>query len=151
MSNITTCCLLLQTPSATYPVLNSTWFNTLMLKQVNKYRDSIFISFLLYGRKFPKQILCFFVDLEAFELSHLHNRLVKYLAGVSGSTVNFNSSPLNLSFKISKHLHESIQLNIFYNLGSKAFSQGRDEEAFSLDVDTEEIDHSHMLLSICTR
>ncbi|XP_041810122.1 CD109 antigen-like [Chelmon rostratus] len=48
------------------------------------------------------------------------------------------------------------QLNIFYNLESKAFSQSlrhaTHEEAFSLDVDvTEERDHNHMLLSICTR
>ena len=93
----------------------------------------------------------FFGDLEAFELSLLHNRLIKYPAGVSGRTVNFNSAPLNLSFNILKHLHESIQLNIFYNLRSKAFAQARDEEAFSLDVDIEETDHSHMLLSICTR
>ncbi|KAM7403885.1 hypothetical protein PAMA_004352 [Pampus argenteus] len=48
------------------------------------------------------------------------------------------------------------QMNIFYNLESKAFSQNlqhaADEEAFSLDVNvTDERDHNHMLLSICTR
>ncbi|XP_067470944.1 CD109 antigen-like [Thunnus thynnus] len=48
------------------------------------------------------------------------------------------------------------QMNIFYNLESKAFSQNlqhtTDEEAFLLGVNiTEERDHNHMLLFICTR
>ncbi|KAG7226237.1 hypothetical protein INR49_002987, partial [Caranx melampygus] len=48
------------------------------------------------------------------------------------------------------------QLNVFYNMESTVLSQSRqhhsDEEAFSLDVNvTEETDHNHMLLSICTR
>lgn len=47
-------------------------------------------------------------------------------------------------------------MNVFYNLESKAFSQklqrDSDVDAFILDVDvTEERDHNHMLLSICTR
>lgn len=45
-------------------------------------------------------------------------------------------------------------MNIFYNLGSKEFSQNlaTDEEAFSLSVDvSEEGDLIHMLVSICAR
>ncbi|XP_059208526.1 CD109 antigen-like [Centropristis striata] len=46
------------------------------------------------------------------------------------------------------------QMNIFYNLESKAFSKdpqhAKDKEAFSLDVDvTEERDFNHMQISIC--
>ncbi|XP_029686839.1 CD109 antigen-like [Takifugu rubripes] len=46
-----------------------------------------------------------------------------------------------------------LQLNVFYNLDSGAFSQhATEKEAFSLDVAVaEEADHNHMLLSICTR
>eukprot|EP00066_Takifugu_rubripes_P028231 XP_011617497.1 PREDICTED: CD109 antigen-like [Takifugu rubripes] len=46
-----------------------------------------------------------------------------------------------------------LQLNVFYNLDSGAFSQhDTEKEAFSLDVAVaEEADHNHMLLSICTR
>ncbi|KAF3844688.1 hypothetical protein F7725_007851 [Dissostichus mawsoni] len=48
------------------------------------------------------------------------------------------------------------EMNIFYNLESKAFSQilqlAKEEEAFTLDVDvSEEKDHNHVMLSICTR
>ncbi|XP_035804779.2 CD109 antigen-like isoform X2 [Amphiprion ocellaris] len=48
------------------------------------------------------------------------------------------------------------QLNVFYHLESRAFSQNlqqaRGEEAFSLDVDVmDDSDHSHMMLSICIR
>lgn len=94
-----------------------------------------------------------FCDLEAFALNHRHHRLAESLAVLSGSKVNLSSSPLNVRFYIFKHLHESFQMNIFYNLESKAFSQNlQREEAFSLDVDvTEERDHSRMLLSICTK
>jgi len=78
-----------------------------------------------------------------------------FFAGVSGSTVHLNSAPLNLSVYIFKHLHEPIQMNVFYNLETKAFSQSlqraKDEGAFSLTVDvTVEMDHNHMLLVICT-
>ncbi|KAM7376533.1 hypothetical protein PAMP_006260 [Pampus punctatissimus] len=53
-------------------------------------------------------------------------------------------------------MYQSREMNIFYNLESKAFLQNlqhaTDEEAFSLDVNiTDERDHNHMLLSICTR
>uniref|UniRef100_A0A3Q4AFB4 Uncharacterized protein n=1 Tax=Mola mola TaxID=94237 RepID=A0A3Q4AFB4_MOLML len=59
-------------------------------------------------------------------------------------------------FSIFDHLLECFQMNIFYNLESKAFSQNlqqtADKEAFSLAVDvTEGMDYSHMLLSVCTR
>ncbi|XP_070776881.1 CD109 antigen-like [Enoplosus armatus] len=63
---------------------------------------------------------------------------------------------LNLNIYMEGRGFAIFQMNIFYNLESKAFSQNLqhaiDEEAFSLDVDvTEERDHNHMLLSICTR
>ena len=79
---------------------------------------------------------------------------------VSGRTLNrtvhFSSFELTLHFYNPKQLHESIQLNIFYNVESTAFSQNlrhtQDGEAFSLDVDvTDEGDNNHMLLSICMR
>ncbi|XP_031703694.1 CD109 antigen-like [Anarrhichthys ocellatus] len=62
---------------------------------------------------------------------------------------------LNLNIYMEGRGFAILQMNIFYNLETKAFSQNlqhtKDEEAFSLSVDvTEEIDNSHMLLTICT-
>ncbi|KAM9341256.1 CD109 antigen [Symphorus nematophorus] len=63
---------------------------------------------------------------------------------------------VNLNIYMEGRGFAIFQMNIFYNLDSKAFSQKlqltSDKEAFSLKVDvTEERDHSHMLLSMCTR
>ncbi|XP_029316719.1 CD109 antigen-like [Cottoperca gobio] len=63
---------------------------------------------------------------------------------------------LNLNIYMEGRGFAIFQMNIFYNLESKALSQSlqhaNDEEAFALDVDvTEERDYNHMLLSICTR
>ncbi|XP_031144568.2 CD109 antigen-like [Sander lucioperca] len=60
---------------------------------------------------------------------------------------------LNLNIYMEGRGFALFQMNIFYNLESKAFSQNlqQDEEAFYLDLNvTEERDSSHMLLSICT-
>ncbi|XP_032356991.1 CD109 antigen [Etheostoma spectabile] len=60
---------------------------------------------------------------------------------------------LNLNIYMEGRGFALFQMNIFYNLESKAFSQNlqQDEEAFYLDVNvTEERDNNHMLLSICT-
>ncbi|XP_076017641.1 CD109 antigen-like [Genypterus blacodes] len=44
------------------------------------------------------------------------------------------------------------QMNVFYNLESRALSQTLTHpQAFSLDVDVDVDDHDHILLSICTR
>ncbi|KAG8013590.1 hypothetical protein GBF38_022041, partial [Nibea albiflora] len=69
------------------------------------------------------------------------------------------TSPLVSEFHINStnyRTYHSQEMNIFYNLESKVFSQKRqhamDEEAFLLDVKvTEDVDHNHMRLSICTR
>ncbi|XP_044022480.1 CD109 antigen-like isoform X2 [Siniperca chuatsi] len=63
---------------------------------------------------------------------------------------------LNLNIYMEGRGFAILQMNVFYNLESKAFSQNlqqaTDEEAFSLVVNvTEERDHNHMLVSICTR
>nr|XP_046269872.1 CD109 antigen-like [Scatophagus argus] len=64
---------------------------------------------------------------------------------------------VNLNLYMEGRGFAIFQLNMFYNLESKAFLQNlqttsTDKEAFSLDVDlTKERDHDHMLLSICTR
>ncbi|XP_054470350.1 CD109 antigen-like [Anoplopoma fimbria] len=68
--------------------------------------------------------------------------------------INFDKD-LNLNIYMEGRGFAIFQVNIFYNLETKAFSQNlqnaTDKEAFSLNVDvTEEIDHNHMLLSICT-
>ena len=57
---------------------------------------------------------------------------------------------------VIKHEHESIQMNVFYNVRSSALSQdvrrASDEDAFSLHVDVaEDKEHNHMQLSICMR
>ncbi|KAL6105801.1 cd109 [Pungitius sinensis] len=62
---------------------------------------------------------------------------------------------LNLNIYMEGRGFAIFQMNIFYNLESKAFSQDpkprQDEEAFSLTVEvTGEVDLNHMLLSICT-
>ncbi|XP_068577890.1 CD109 antigen-like [Cebidichthys violaceus] len=62
---------------------------------------------------------------------------------------------LNLNIYMEGRGFAIFQMNIFYNLETKAFAQklqrAKDEEAFSLSVDvTEEMDHNHMLLTICT-
>ncbi|XP_042356057.1 CD109 antigen-like [Plectropomus leopardus] len=61
---------------------------------------------------------------------------------------------LNLNIHMEGRGFAIFQMNIFYNLESKAFSQNlqhtEDQEAFSLDVHVE-TDHNHMLLSICLR
>uniref|UniRef100_A0A8C2Z6S3 CD109 molecule n=2 Tax=Cyclopterus lumpus TaxID=8103 RepID=A0A8C2Z6S3_CYCLU len=62
---------------------------------------------------------------------------------------------LNLHIYMEGRGFAIFQMNVFYNLETKAFSQKlqhtKDEEAFSLNVDvTVEMDHNHMLLSICT-
>uniref|UniRef100_UPI0037E7D34F CD109 antigen-like n=1 Tax=Semicossyphus pulcher TaxID=241346 RepID=UPI0037E7D34F len=63
---------------------------------------------------------------------------------------------INLNIYMEGRGFAIFQINVFYNLESKVFSENlqhtKDEEAFSLDVEvTEERDHTHMLLSICTR
>ncbi|XP_049917736.1 CD109 antigen-like [Epinephelus moara] len=61
---------------------------------------------------------------------------------------------VNLNIYMEGRGFAVFQMNIFYNLESRAFSQnlqhGNDEEAFSLDVHVEK-DLDHMLLSICMR
>ncbi|TDG98647.1 hypothetical protein EPR50_G00202840 [Perca flavescens] len=60
---------------------------------------------------------------------------------------------LNLNIYMEGRGFALFQMNVFYNLESKAFSQNlqQDKEAFYLDVNvTEERDNNHMLLSICT-
>ncbi|KAI4804002.1 hypothetical protein KUCAC02_025647 [Chaenocephalus aceratus] len=63
---------------------------------------------------------------------------------------------INLNIYMEGRGFAIFQMNIFYNLESKAFSQilqlAKEEEAFTLDVDvSEEKDHNHVMLSICTR
>ncbi|XP_070698418.1 CD109 antigen-like [Pempheris klunzingeri] len=63
---------------------------------------------------------------------------------------------LNLNIYMEGKGFALIQMNVFYNLESKAFSQNplhaTDKEAFSLHVNvTEERDYNHMLLSVCSR
>ncbi|KAK5857193.1 hypothetical protein PBY51_010451 [Eleginops maclovinus] len=63
---------------------------------------------------------------------------------------------INLNIYMEGRGFAVFQMNIFYNLDSKVFSQilqhDKQEEAFTLDVDvTDEIDHDHLMLSICTR
>ncbi|KAM8917570.1 CD109 antigen [Spinachia spinachia] len=56
---------------------------------------------------------------------------------------------LNLNIYMEGRGFALFQMNIFYNLETKAFSQ--DKEAFALTVDvTGEVELNHMLLSICT-
>ncbi|XP_056282328.1 CD109 antigen isoform X2 [Pseudoliparis swirei] len=62
---------------------------------------------------------------------------------------------LNLHIYMEGRGFAILQMNVFYNLETKAFSQSlqraKDEGAFSLTVDvTVEMDHNHMLLVICT-
>lgn len=57
---------------------------------------------------------------------------------------------------VTKAFLVPFQLNVFYNLDGGAFSEdpqhAAEKEAFSLDVAvTEEADHDHLLLTICTR
>lgn len=49
--SIAACCLVLQSPSVTSPVFNLLWVSALMSGHVNRYRDSAFCSFLLYGNE----------------------------------------------------------------------------------------------------
>ncbi|XP_076605206.1 CD109 antigen-like [Chaetodon auriga] len=74
----------------------------------------------------------------------------------------YQSQEINADKHVDLHIYMEgrgfaiFQLNVFYNLESKAFSRNLQhtmhEEAFSLDVNvTEDEDHNHMLLSICTR
>ncbi|XP_074548556.1 CD109 antigen [Halichoeres trimaculatus] len=63
---------------------------------------------------------------------------------------------INLNIYMEGRGFAVFQLNVFYNLESKAFSQNlqhtMDKEAFLLDVDvSEERDRTYMQLSICTR
>ncbi|XP_038585798.1 CD109 antigen-like [Micropterus salmoides] len=72
----------------------------------------------------------------------------------------YRSQKINADKDLNLHIYMEgrgfaiFQMNIFYNLGSKEFSQNlaTDEEAFSLSVDvSEEGDLIHMLVSICAR
>ncbi|XP_040917246.1 CD109 antigen-like [Toxotes jaculatrix] len=74
----------------------------------------------------------------------------------------YQSQELNADKDLHLNIHMEgrgfaiFQMNVFYNVESKALSQNlqhtSDEEAFTLHADvTEDGDHNHMLLSICTR
>ncbi|TKS86408.1 CD109 antigen 150 kDa TGF-beta-1-binding protein C3 and PZP-like alpha-2-macroglobulin domain-containing protein 7 [Collichthys lucidus] len=67
-----------------------------------------------------------------------------------------NVEDINLTIQMEGRGFAVFQMNVFYNLESKVFSQkarhAMVEEAFLLDVKvTEDVDHNHMRLSICTR
>ncbi|XP_074516319.1 CD109 antigen-like isoform X1 [Sebastes fasciatus] len=63
---------------------------------------------------------------------------------------------INLNIYMEGRGFAIFQMNVFYNLESKAFSQNlqhaKDEEAFSLEIDVvDEGDYDHMLVSICMK
>lgn len=109
-------------------------------------RLNLYFILALWKREFSQDYKRYcFCDFEAFALNH-------YI------TDSYNLWPCYQAevFYIFKHLHKSFQMNVFYNLESKVFSQkarhAMDEEAFLLDVKvTEDVDHNHMRVSICTR
>uniref|UniRef100_H3DHJ9 CD109 molecule n=1 Tax=Tetraodon nigroviridis TaxID=99883 RepID=H3DHJ9_TETNG len=87
-------------------------------------------------------------------VSQLHINSTNFLAYQSQEIDA--AQDVNLNIYMEGRGFVIFQLNIFYNLDSRAFMQSlhdaAEEEAFSLDVAvTLEADQNHMLLSICTR